>query len=76
MFRNLIILAAIVLVVMIVRNRLRAQKPPIKTGDKQVESVRCAQCKQFLPKTSAVSQGERYFCNADHLKAWQEDSSR
>ncbi len=75
MFRNLIILAAIVLIVMIVRNRLRTQKPPVKTSDKPVDSVRCAQCKQFLPKTSAVSLGERYFCNADHLKAWQEDSS-
>ncbi len=75
MFRNLIILAAIVLIVMIVRNRLRTQIPPIKTGDKQVESVRCAQCKQFLPKTSAVSQGERYFCSADHLKTWQDSQS-
>ncbi len=75
MFRNLIILAAIVLVVMIVRNRLRAQKTPRKADHKQVESVRCVQCKQFLPKADAVNQDEHYFCSTDHLKAWQHDQS-
>ena len=75
MFRSLLILAAVALIVLIVRTRLRAQKTPVKTTDKQVESVRCAQCKQFLPRASAVSLGEHYFCNADHLKSWQDKQS-
>ena len=75
MFRSLLVLAAIALIVLIVRNRLRAQKTPVKTGDKQVESVRCTQCKQFLPRASAVSLGEHYFCSAEHLKNWQDKQS-
>ncbi len=73
MFRSLIILAAIVLLVMVVRNRLR-QRGVSQAADKQVDSVRCAHCRHYLPKKDALHDGELFFCNPDHQQAWRDNA--
>jgi len=75
MFRTLIIVAAIVLVVLIIRNRLRAANAPAPRPHRQVDSVQCSHCRQYLPATAAVRQDDRFFCNQEHLDAWRDDTA-
>ena len=71
MFRNLFILAAIVIIVLIVRNFLsqsRRSKPAVKNQN----TVQCAHCGAYLPQDAAIQQNGHYFCNTQHSLEWQQ----
>jgi ribosomal protein S26 len=77
MLRNLVILAAVVLIVLIVRNRLRSRADSSKSANSSQShqnTVQCAHCQHYLPKDDAVKSAEQYFCNLEHQQAWQDDA--
>ena len=43
-------------------------------SDTGVETVRCANCGLFLPKTQAVLSGQNFYCSREHSQAGPEDT--
>lgn len=72
MLRNLIILAAVALLVLVIRNRIRNRRRQSSIDSKTVNSVQCAHCREYLPTSSALQQQGRFFCNTEHFHAWQQ----
>ncbi|MCW9012714.1 MAG: PP0621 family protein [Gammaproteobacteria bacterium] len=72
MFRNLFLIAAILLVVWIIRGFIRrsqltgAANKPRKNKD----MVQCEQCKTYLPKDDAIVNNDKTFCSQQHLNDW------
>lgn len=74
MFRSLIIIAAIVLVFLIIKNRLKSrqirQKEP--ASGKTDDMAKCLQCKTYIPKKEAIISGTGAFCCKQHLRDWEQ----
>jgi len=67
-FRGLLLVAAVWLVFVISRHLLRSHRartasPPAPT---YIATVDCASCGLRIPKTEAVTDGNRYFCCTQH----------
>lgn len=52
------------------QKRIQQQKP---TQSKSVDSVQCAHCGLHLPRSEAVSRGDRFYCSQAHLTADEPD---
>ena len=74
MFRNLIIIIAVVALIWIVRGFIRRgqleKKPPSGNGK---DMVQCEQCQTYLPRDDAIEQNDHFFCGQKHLQEWKRD---
>ena len=74
MARTLFIIAALVLVYLIIKNRNVARRPE-QTHDagarRQDQLVQCAQCGVRVPSSEAVTAGDQQFCCPQHQRDWQ-----
>ena len=75
MFRTLIIIAAILLLFLIIKNRLgsrnlQQKKPDPAAADKM---VKCLQCKTYIPGKEAIISGTEVFCCKQHQRDWERD---
>ena len=74
MFRTLIIVAALVLVFLIIKNRLNGrslqqQKPASAKSDNM---VKCLQCETYIPGKEAIISGTETFCCKQHQRDWEQ----
>lgn len=80
MFRTLIILLAIVIVFLIVKNRwqnrqrLKTDRSRSDSVETNKNTVRCQQCQLYLPADEAVVEDEMFFCCLQHQRDWHERS--
>ncbi len=75
MFRNLVLIVAIVLLIWIVRGFIRRSqitRPTPKTLNKDM--VQCEHCQTYLPKDEAIEMDNHFFCGQQHLEDWKKDS--
>gem|GEM_PF-444121 len=80
MFRTLVIIAALALVYLIIKNRLTRRSPrknsprknsPVSTATD--EMVKCQQCKTYIPRKEAIISGTEIFCCKQHQRDWESD---
>jgi hypothetical protein len=74
MFRNLIILIAIVALVWIVRGIIRRnqlKEPGAPRQQKNQDMVQCALCQTYVPKDEAQQYDDHFFCGTAHLQDWK-----
>ncbi len=73
MFRTLIIIAALVLVFVIIKNRLDSRLPQQKkTGSTTTDNmVKCLLCETYIPKKEAIISGTEIFCCKQHQRDWE-----
>lgn len=73
MFRSLIILAALVLVYLLIKNRLQARhiNKAETSSSHSEDTVQCLQCKTYLPVTEAITSEDKHFCCEQHQRDWQ-----
>jgi uncharacterized protein len=73
MFRSLIIIAALVLAYLLIKNRLQARnKNKQKTSSNTSEdTVQCLECETYVPRSEATTSGDRHFCCKQHQRDWQ-----
>lgn len=73
MFRNLVIILAIVAIAWIVSGMLRRARPGRKnTPGKGKDMVQCEQCGTYLPGDDAINMNGRFFCGQQHLQDWKD----
>ena len=76
MLRNLIIVAAVIIVLLIVRQRFlgtRTSGQKKSTAGDSTNTVKCLTCKIYVPSTEAVSDDAgRHFCCKQHQRDWTE----
>ncbi len=73
MLRTLIIIAALLLVFIIIKNRLNSRslqqkKPGSTTTDNM---VKCLQCETYIPRKEAIISGTESFCCKQHQQDWE-----
>jgi len=73
MLRTLIIIAALLLVFIIIKNRLNSRslqqkKPGSTTTDNM---VKCLQCETYIPRKEAIISGTESFCCRQHQRDWE-----
>jgi len=73
MLRTLIIIAALLLVFIIIKNRLNSRslqqkKPGSTTTDNM---VKCLQCETYIPRKEAIISGTESFCCEQHQRDWE-----
>ena len=73
MIRVLLILAALVLVFLIIKNQIavRRHKAQQSVTDTTDNMVRCVLCHTYLPAGEAITSGEQTFCCKQHRRDWQ-----
>lgn len=76
MLRSLIIIAAIVLVFMLVKNRLQNKSPARSETGSSSNTVKCLQCDTYIPASEAITSENNHFCCSQHQRDWQADQSR
>ena len=76
MFRSLIIIAAIALVYLLVKNRLQQRQSNKKRESISSQTVQCIQCETYLPDNEAISADDQYFCCKQHMRDWQKDQNK
>ena len=77
MFRTLIIIAVVVLVFLIIKNRLNSRNlPQKKTQSKKTDDmVKCLQCGTYIPRKEAIISGTDKFCCQQHHRDWEKGHS-
>jgi hypothetical protein len=77
MARTLFVIAALALVVLIIKNRIvnRRQNVHHAVNDAADNMVQCMQCHTYIPSREAVTSGEHTFCCKQHLRDWQIDQN-
>ena len=75
MLRTLIIVAALALVFLIIKNRignrrLYQRKPASAKSD---DMVKCLQCQTYIPAKEAIISGTETFCCKQHQRDWERD---
>ena len=73
MLRTLVVIAALLLIFLIIKNRLasrspRKQKPDLAASD---EIVKCLQCQTYIPRKEAIISGTEIFCCKQHQRDWE-----
>ncbi len=73
MFRTLVIIAAMLLIFLIIKNRLTSRSPRQKKPDAAAsdEMVKCVQCKTYIPRKEAIISGTEIFCCKQHQRDWE-----
>lgn len=73
MFRTLIIIAALLLVFLIIKNRLNSRRlQPKKPGSTTTDNmVKCLQCETYIPRKEAIISGTEIFCCKQHQRDWE-----
>jgi len=73
MFRSLIIIAALALVYLLIKNRLQARhtNKPKTSSNSSENTVQCLECKTYVPHAEAHSSEDKYFCCKQHQRDWQ-----
>jgi hypothetical protein len=73
MLRTLIIVAALLLVFLIIKNRLNSRSlPQKKTGSTTTDDmVKCLQCETYIPRKEAIISGTESFCCKQHQRDWE-----
>lgn len=71
MFRNLFVLVAIALVVMVARRYLTAGSSGTPKQEKNENTVQCDECQAYIAENQAIESQGKHFCSQKHLKAWQ-----
>ena len=73
MFRTLIIIAALVLVYLIIKNRLDSGRPQQKKSASATTDnmVKCLQCETYIPEKEAIISGTETFCCKQHQRDWE-----
>jgi hypothetical protein len=73
MFRSLIIVAALALVYLLIKNRLQARhiNKPKTSSSSSEDTVQCLECKAYVPHTEAISSEDKHFCCKQHQRDWQ-----
>lgn len=74
MLRNLIIIAAIIIVFMILRKRFAGSGKPDKISgtSASTQMVQCQSCDTYVPENEAVREGKHFFCCQQHLRDWSD----
>lgn len=72
---RLFLLLGVIYIIWRVINRSKSTTTPIESTHQQHEMVQCAQCKVHIPKDSAVSEKDLFFCGTLHLQDWNRDHS-
>jgi hypothetical protein len=72
MLRNFIIIAALTIVYLILRARLRQNKSrrAHKAPSRSTRMVQCLSCGTYVPVEQAVFDGDNQFCCQQHLRDW------
>ncbi len=70
MFKNLILIAAIVILFWVVKGFIRRVQLEKKPSSKSRDMVQCEQCKAYLPKDDAIVSDNKTFCSQQHLNDW------
>ena len=75
MFRTVIIIAALLLVYLIIKNRLNSSRPQQKkTGSATTDKmVKCLQCETYIPGKEAIISGTESFCCKQHQRDWEKN---
>jgi hypothetical protein len=73
MFRSLIIIAALVLVFLLIKNRLRARNTskPKTSSNNSEDTLQCIECKTYVPRIEAIASDDGTFCCKQHQRDWQ-----
>ena len=72
MFRNLILLIAIIVAVWLIRRLIITTKTShTKTIDSK-DMVQCEHCKIYVPREDAINLNEKSFCSQQHLEDWNQ----
>ena len=73
MFRILVIVAALVLVFVIIKNRLgsRSLQQKKTRSVKTDDMVKCPQCETYIPRKEAIISGNETFCCKQHERDWE-----
>jgi len=75
MFRTLIIIAALLLVFLILKNRLNSRRPlQKKPGSTTTDNmVKCLQCETYISRKEAIISGTESFCCKQHQRDWEKN---
>ena len=75
MLRVLVIIAVLLLVYVLIRNRLsRRTLKPGNTGSTAAdEMVKCLQCQTYIPRKEAIISGTESFCCKQHQRDWEQN---
>jgi hypothetical protein len=73
MFRSLIIIAALVFVYLIIKNRLQARhiNKPETSSNHSEDTVQCLECEAYIPHAEAIPLQDKHFCCKQHQRDWQ-----
>ena len=73
MFRSLIIVAALALIYLLIKNHLRSRKARRQnpTSHSSEDTVQCAECKTYIPNNEAIFSDKKIFCCKQHQRDWQ-----
>ena len=75
MLRTLVIVAAVLLVYLIIKNRLdnRRLRPRNTASTTPEKMVKCLQCETYIPGKEAIISGTEIFCCKQHQRDWESD---
>jgi uncharacterized protein len=86
MLRTLIIVAIVILLYLLIKNRLKAGKSKTSntskasnsdgSASKHKKTVPCLECDTYIPDSEAIIYDNRYFCCQQHLRDWQSRQTR
>ena len=71
MFRNLLLLIAVIALFWIVKGMIRRSRSQEPKNMTVKDIVQCELCQSYLPKDEAIVNNGKIFCNPQHLKEWQ-----
>jgi uncharacterized protein len=73
MFRTLVIIAVVLLVFVIIKNRLGSRSlQQKKSGSATTDDmVKCLQCETYIPRKEAIISGNDTFCCKQHERDWE-----
>jgi len=73
MFRSLIIVAALALIYLLIKNRLQSRKARQQDSASRSseDTVQCAECETYIPHNEATFSDEQTFCCKQHQRDWQ-----
>ena len=74
MFRNLILLIAVIAAAWLVSRMLKKNlsKPSQRTKIESQNMVKCERCEVYLPQDQAIEDNGHYFCSTQHLEDWRQ----
>ena len=73
MFRTLIVIAAVTLLFLIIKNRLNSRnlQQTRARSTKTDDMVKCLQCGTYIPRKEAIISGTDKFCCQQHYRDWE-----